>query len=278
MPSGDPQRTWFPEMIEMLRTECDAAFSFPELVALTDRLDGTLQRIRAERGIVPPMMWCPHCRKRVRSARPRVSVRAAILALGRFGIADRGTVKTLEKKWKQYQREKGLDNYGHTAATGRESARLTKALGSRRVPRRAFGGRRRGAGDAWSERRGSGAGDYLGIDFSPDLLAIARKHWPKRNLVNFNWRGTVSLNLVGWQTGAAAITRRPLAASSGRAVGTAIGSVTPGRWSLLPVASSPCRLHESQTDDWELAANRRERYPAFRHSCGVLRERGNVCR
>jgi len=57
MPSGDAQRTWFPEMIEMLRAECDAAFSFPELVALTDRLDGTLQRIRAERGIVPPDFW-----------------------------------------------------------------------------------------------------------------------------------------------------------------------------------------------------------------------------
>jgi hypothetical protein len=35
-------------------------------------------------------------------------VRAAILALGRFGVVDRGTVKTLEKKWKQYQREKGF--------------------------------------------------------------------------------------------------------------------------------------------------------------------------
>ena len=95
MPSGDAQRTWFPEMIEMLRTEYDATCSIPELVAFTDRLDGILQRIRAERRIVPPMFWCPCCGKRVRSAKPRVSVRAAILALGRFGIADRDMVKSL---------------------------------------------------------------------------------------------------------------------------------------------------------------------------------------
>ena len=97
MPSGDAQRTWFPEMIEMLRTEYDATLSIPEFVAFTDRLDGILQRIRAGRHIVPPMFWCPCCGKRVRSAKPRVSVRAAILALGRFGIADRPMVKALEK-------------------------------------------------------------------------------------------------------------------------------------------------------------------------------------
>jgi len=120
MPSGDAQRTWFPEMIEMLRTEYDATCSIPEFVAFTDRLDGILQRIRAERRIVPPMFWCSCCGKRVRSASPRVSVRAAILALGRFGIADRPMVKSLEKKWKHYRKEKSLDNYGHQVAAGTE--------------------------------------------------------------------------------------------------------------------------------------------------------------
>src|SRR6266849_671504 len=105
-------------MIEILRTEWETTISTPKLVALADRLDGILQRIRAEQGIVPPMILCPRCRKRVRSARPRVSLRAAILALGRFGIADRSMVKALEKKWKHYQGEKGLDIYGHTVAAG----------------------------------------------------------------------------------------------------------------------------------------------------------------
>jgi hypothetical protein len=110
-------------MIKILRAEWHATFSIPEFVVLTDRL----QHIRAERGIVPPMMWCSHCRKRVRSASPRVSVRATILALGRFGIADPRVVKTLEKKWKHYQREKSLDNYGQKAAAGRESANAPAA-------------------------------------------------------------------------------------------------------------------------------------------------------
>src|SRR5260370_14252633 len=105
MPSGDAQRTWFPEMIEILRTECAATVSIPQVVALTDRLDGTLQGIRAKRGIVPPMMWCPHCRKRIRSASPRGSVPAAILAVVRFGINEESMVKTLAKKGKHYQKE-----------------------------------------------------------------------------------------------------------------------------------------------------------------------------
>jgi hypothetical protein len=50
-----------------------------------------------------------------------VSVRAAILALGRFGIADRPMVKALEKKWKHYKKDKGLDNYGHQVAAGTAS-------------------------------------------------------------------------------------------------------------------------------------------------------------
>jgi hypothetical protein len=51
-----------------------------------------------------------------------VSVRAAILALGRFGITDRSMVKTLGKKWKHYQKEKSLDIYGHKAVAGKKSA------------------------------------------------------------------------------------------------------------------------------------------------------------
>jgi hypothetical protein len=35
-------------------------------------------------------------------------------------------VKTLEKKWKQYQREKGLDNYGHTAAMEEGGSRRSR--------------------------------------------------------------------------------------------------------------------------------------------------------
>ncbi len=51
MPSGDAQRTWFPEMIAVLRREWDSSMGFTELIALRDRLDAMLQAIRSTRNI-----------------------------------------------------------------------------------------------------------------------------------------------------------------------------------------------------------------------------------
>ncbi len=112
MASGDAQRIWFSEMIEMLREGWNSSMSCEDLISLRDRIDATLQRIRAEREILPPMMRCPTCQKRYRSASPKVSVRATILALVRFRIALESEVKSLEKLWKKYMKEKDLNIYG----------------------------------------------------------------------------------------------------------------------------------------------------------------------
>jgi hypothetical protein len=112
MPAGDASRTWFPEMIDMLRREWGDSMSWPEFIQLTARLDFALQAIRSERNIQPPMMWCPKCQVRHRSAPTNVSVRAAILSLGRFEICDLETAKRLEKSWKKYRAENGLGLYG----------------------------------------------------------------------------------------------------------------------------------------------------------------------
>ena len=87
MPAGDAGRTWFPEMIDLLRTEWNSEMSFNDLIAFRERLDAILQRLRSERNVTPPMMWCPVCQARRKCAAPRVSVRAMILSLRRFGIA-----------------------------------------------------------------------------------------------------------------------------------------------------------------------------------------------
>ena len=115
MASGDAQRTWFPEMIEMLNQTWSASMSENDLLALRDRLDATLQTIRSERHILPAMMWCPNCQARHRSAPPKVSVRAMILALGRFGMASASEVKALERRWNTYRKRHQLDRYGMKA-------------------------------------------------------------------------------------------------------------------------------------------------------------------
>src|SRR5262249_485337 len=98
MASGDAQKVWFPELIamvrqagdaavSMVREAGDAAMSMEPLLRLRDRLHTTLQTIRDTRQILPAMMWCPHCQARHRAAPPSISVRATILALGRYTCA-----------------------------------------------------------------------------------------------------------------------------------------------------------------------------------------------
>ena len=53
MASGDPQRTWFPEMIVTLRQEWKPPMSSVALIELRDRQDAMLQIVRKERSFLP---------------------------------------------------------------------------------------------------------------------------------------------------------------------------------------------------------------------------------
>lgn len=98
MASGDPQRTWFPEMVDKLRREWKPPMSCVALIELRDRQDTMLQAIRSDKKILSPIMKCSKCGWEGRMARPRVSVRALILALARFGIAQPEEAKKLQKE------------------------------------------------------------------------------------------------------------------------------------------------------------------------------------
>jgi hypothetical protein len=121
MPSGDAQRTWFPEMIVRLRTEWHAGMSMPALIGLRDELDGALQRIRAGRNIQTPVITCSKCGLTGPAAEPHVSVRALILALARFEIASKDQIRVLKKEWGAYRKQHQLDVEGKATAGGLES-------------------------------------------------------------------------------------------------------------------------------------------------------------
>jgi hypothetical protein len=112
MSKGDAQRVWFPEMLARLRSEWRETMSFAALVDLRDSLDTMLRQIRSERHISSPVLTCPKCGLRSPMAEPQVSVRATILAAGRFGIAPPAKTKALEREWSRYRHEQGLDLYG----------------------------------------------------------------------------------------------------------------------------------------------------------------------
>ena len=116
MPYGDAQRTWFPEMLDVLRVRWRASLSFSEMIALRDELDAMLHRIRSERHIRTPVIRCRRCGRVGPAAEPDVTVRAMIFSLGRFGIVSGDAMKALDKRWAAYRKQHGLDLYGKPAA------------------------------------------------------------------------------------------------------------------------------------------------------------------
>ena len=116
MPSGDAQRTWFPEMVVRLRAEWQAGMSMPALINLRDELEGMLQRIRVGRNIQTPIITCRRCGMTGPAAEPHVSVRALILALSRFEIAPRDETRAMEKAWTAYRKQHRLSIEGKISA------------------------------------------------------------------------------------------------------------------------------------------------------------------
>jgi len=112
MPSGDAQRTWFPEMVARLQAEWHKGMSIPALIGLRDELDETLHRIRAGRNIQTAIITCRRCGMTGHAAEPRVSVRSLILALARFEIASKDQTRALEKDWAAYRKQHRLDIEG----------------------------------------------------------------------------------------------------------------------------------------------------------------------
>ena len=112
MPSGDPQRAWFPEMVVRLRLKWHEGMSIAALIGLRDELDGMLRQIRTTRNIQTPIITCRRCGTTARAAEPRVSVGALILAVARFGIASKDETRALEKAWARYRKEHCLDIEG----------------------------------------------------------------------------------------------------------------------------------------------------------------------
>ena len=93
MPAGDSQRVWFPEVLGRLKREWGEAMPSAMLVQLRDSLGSMLHQTRFEQRISSPAFTCPKCGLRGRMAEPQVSVRAMILALGRFGITTSGKIR-----------------------------------------------------------------------------------------------------------------------------------------------------------------------------------------
>jgi hypothetical protein len=99
-------------MIETLRTRWHQDMSFTEIIQLRDDLNEMLQQIRIQRRIRPPFFKCPKCGQISEGAPSEVSVRAMILSVIRFNIAETKPTRVLEKRWDAYRKQNSVDLYG----------------------------------------------------------------------------------------------------------------------------------------------------------------------
>ena len=112
MPPGERHQVWYPELVARLRAEWRSDLSWDAIVALRGQLQAYLERYRAQRGIVPAEFRCPHCGTTAPGAPPVISVRALLLAVGRFEIDTREVVRRLERAWAAYRVQQGLNLVG----------------------------------------------------------------------------------------------------------------------------------------------------------------------
>jgi hypothetical protein len=116
MPAGQANTTWFPELKETLRKKWNNKLSIKEQFELVEQLNSTLNQIRKDGNIQPPIIWCTNCKKRHRGAFTNVSITATYFALEKEGIIDHAEFLTLKREWNKYSKAEGINVYGEKIA------------------------------------------------------------------------------------------------------------------------------------------------------------------
>ena len=116
MPRGERHQVWYPELVAHLRSEWRPDLSWEAIVELRGQLQGHLEQLRERRGILPAVIRCPCCGITAPAAPPLISVRAMLLAVGRYGIETHEVVRQRERAWTGYRAQHDLDLVGRRAA------------------------------------------------------------------------------------------------------------------------------------------------------------------
>lgn len=132
MPSGERGQVWYPHVAALLRASWHWAITWDEVVSLRAVLQAELDEYRSQRGIVPAVIRCRECGETGPAAHPKISVRAMLIALRRFGIASDHDSRQREREWARYRATNSLDLYGREQQKGWGS-RTERKLFVRRV-------------------------------------------------------------------------------------------------------------------------------------------------
>ena len=112
MPAGDGIRAWFPQMIEELKKIWKISMSWEEYAALASEMTVLRSKIRENKGITSPQMFCKGCGG-IHGMDPiPIEIRSILFALKKAELLDDDQFSRLDKEWKKYQRLHRLDCHG----------------------------------------------------------------------------------------------------------------------------------------------------------------------
>jgi hypothetical protein len=109
MAAADSTRAWFSEMLEVLQEEWNSSLSWEQFGALCERLTELRTKIRKERGIRGPRMFCRHCNAVHEMELGQVTIRSGLFALRKGGLLTDEERKTLDNEWRKYRTKHRLD-------------------------------------------------------------------------------------------------------------------------------------------------------------------------
>ena len=134
--AADRAQVWFRPVIAELRESWRPDLSWNDIVELRDCLQRMLDEIVEARDAARPSAGrqCSCCGGQMR---PVISVRAVILATGRFGIETDERVRHLDKEWTKYRKLHSLDMDGRAKAAGQQESGSTSAPKKRTESERA---------------------------------------------------------------------------------------------------------------------------------------------
>jgi len=113
MPIGQGNTVWFKGLKEILRERWKENLSISEQFILVSDLDCKLNQIRKDGNMIPPMMWCPNCKRRERSRFLQVSITGMYYALKGMEVISEDQFKKLIKDWKAYSKLEKINTYGN---------------------------------------------------------------------------------------------------------------------------------------------------------------------
>jgi len=109
-------RSWLPEMLDELQETWSRSLRWEEYLSICDRMTTIRTRIRQERGVKGPKMFCRHCQEVHEMNLGPVTIRSVLFALSKRGLLTDEELQNMDAEWRRYRSKHRLDGSGRKRA------------------------------------------------------------------------------------------------------------------------------------------------------------------